>query len=134
MDSRKSTIAEKTILGPDLTPQELFDHCLEHMRGMTEQSVDSNGTCMYRGMNGAACAIGACISDADYKLNMEGLSGSQIATDFCCSGTVCRLAYRMQGIHDDCGSFSDGRFNENVEYLKKITDEFGLKYEVPECD
>ena len=46
--------------------QKLFDKAVTHLLTQMEQSMDGDGSCLYRGPNGLKCAIGALIDGAWY--------------------------------------------------------------------
>ena len=53
--------------------QELFNKAVAGLASQGfEASVDTDGTCQYRGPNGKRCAVGWLISDASYSPEMEG--------------------------------------------------------------
>ena len=52
--------------------QAQFDTIAEHLLTQNRKSLDRSGECVYRGPNGARCAIGAIIPPEAYKPNMEG--------------------------------------------------------------
>lgn len=63
-----------------MTPQEIFDTVKDHLSGMKYRSY-FNGTCRYRGRNGAKCAVGCLIPDAVYNVKMETKVVSQLILD-----------------------------------------------------
>lgn len=52
--------------------QEVFDYVVGSLFKQGEQSMDSSGSCRYRGENGCMCAIGWLIPDDDYQGGLEG--------------------------------------------------------------
>jgi hypothetical protein len=65
-----------------MTPQEIFDTVVNHLRQQGARSVLTqerilqldlaDGTCAYRAANGYKCAAGALIQDEEYAPEMEG--------------------------------------------------------------
>jgi len=47
--------------------QKLFDKAVTHLLTQMEQSIDDDGSCVYRGPNDLKCAIGALIDDDLYN-------------------------------------------------------------------
>ena len=54
--------------------QEIFDKVKKHLLKQEVKSVNKEGACGYRGLNGRVCAIGCLIPDSLYDENMENLS------------------------------------------------------------
>ena len=53
--------------------QDIFNKASAHLRSMDGPSLDDRGdSCMYRGEDGAMCAVGVFISDEHYFTDMEG--------------------------------------------------------------
>lgn len=63
------------------TKQSLFDQAY---RGLAAQgwkkSLDVDGGCVYRGLEGRRCAVGHCISDEEYTIQMEEIGGIAAVT------------------------------------------------------
>lgn len=62
-----------------MTKQETFDRIVGFLRKQGRRSLSSvEGTtttrCMYRALDGAQCAVGCLIPDADYRVEFEGNS------------------------------------------------------------
>lgn len=53
------------------TMQEVFDNAWHGVLGQKRPSATAAGRCLYRGPNGARCAVGWSISDSAYKSDME---------------------------------------------------------------
>jgi hypothetical protein len=51
--------------------QEMFDVAVSRLLSQECQSSDHEGVCMYRGDNGAVCAVGALIKDEFYNESLE---------------------------------------------------------------
>lgn len=50
--------------------QEIFDFVANHLLTQNAKSVEESGTCLYR-CGDLKCAVGALISDEDYKCSFE---------------------------------------------------------------
>lgn len=66
------------------TEQNMFDHickCLsiQKQRSMELDGSSCGGDCLYRGPNGRRCAIGHCIKNSEYRVDMELSSPVEIA-------------------------------------------------------
>lgn len=99
------------------TLQQVFD---DAYRGLAAQgfaqSVGEGGSCAYRGAKGRRCAIGHCISDAEYTPAIENAS---VATrgdryteavelfDRLFAGLSIDTLRTLQGVHD-CGTTPAG--------------------------
>ena len=94
-----------------MKPQEIYDKVKEHLlkQGARSLLVDNpNGTCAYRGGNGAMCAAGILIKDEHYDEELEtkstvyykvsaALRKSGIDVD---KEEVKRLVENLQELHD----------------------------------
>jgi hypothetical protein len=68
-----------------MTAQEIFDRVWTHfvVEG-NPRSMNNYGACVYRGLNGARCAVGVLIPDAEYRDDFEGFNaGALIRGDDC---------------------------------------------------
>jgi len=54
-----------------MTNREIFDTVKAHLLKQMKQAVNSDGGCMYRGMEGTKCAIGCLIPDHLYTMSIE---------------------------------------------------------------
>ena len=91
------------------TMQAQFDTIAEHLLTQNCKSLDRSGECVYRGPNGAKCAIGAIIPPEAYKPNMEGENVMQLleqdlapVLELADAGPVSTELFYidMQNIHD----------------------------------
>ena len=55
-----------------MTPQEVFDRVVGHLRKQGKPSIGRYGGCKYRSEDGLKCAIGTVIEDSEYSPKMEG--------------------------------------------------------------
>ena len=51
-------------------PQDIFDTVVKHLFTQGKPAMD-DGTCMYRGPDGAKCAVGVLIADDEYRHGFE---------------------------------------------------------------
>lgn len=103
-----------------LTRQEMFDISYRGLASQGwENSINSSGSCSYRGINGLKCAIGWLIPDDKYKSHMDRgktsigrkpsvMKAARISKD------DLYFATQLQMIHDGYGGIK----------LKKSMDEF----------
>ena len=54
-----------------LTNQQVFDKVVTALRAQGCKSIDTNGDCMYRGLNNAKCAAGHILPDNLYNKDIE---------------------------------------------------------------
>jgi hypothetical protein len=83
-----------------MNSQELFDIVAKHLLTQDRQSLDSDGSCMYRGCGGRMCAIGVLIPDELYEPWMDAngaLTRVIVAIDL---GEHYELCRRLQRVHD----------------------------------
>jgi hypothetical protein len=86
--------------------QEIFDFVANHLLTQNAKSVEHNGTCLYR-CGDLKCAVGALISDEDYKCSFEQnsvrLLAGKIEKTIFSDIEESRLTFLMhlQEIHDD---------------------------------
>lgn len=52
--------------------QEIFDKVATHLLKQGRRSLTETGSCAYRGVNGAMCAVGCLIPNHHYSPEMEG--------------------------------------------------------------
>lgn len=86
--------------------QEIFDFVANHLLTQNAKAVEDNGTCRYR-YSYLKCAVGALISDEDYRssFEMQGLRhlAGKIEKTIFSDIEESRLAFliHLQEIHDD---------------------------------
>lgn len=83
-----------------LTSQKLVNIIVPHLLKQNARSVmkSNSKVCLYRGLNGRMCAVGAVIKDEHYNEDLEGISISII---FDRSGEKLCLALKRSGIDVD---------------------------------
>jgi hypothetical protein len=54
-----------------MTPQQIFDTVVNHLRQQGCKSEDEDRICLYRGPNGTKCAAGILIRDDEYDHRLE---------------------------------------------------------------
>ena len=82
--------------------QEAFDIMVQHLRKQGRKSVSPNdpNDCAYRGADGLKCAIGALLSDNEYKAEFEGNSVNCLLDYGLLRDLDIGLLMDMQNIHD----------------------------------
>ncbi len=88
----------------DMTPQEIFDKVVNHLRAQGAKSeMDSpvdGPICAYRGEGGLMCAVGCLIPDSDYRSGMENISAQHLALFRAWSPSDRDLLRDLQHVHD----------------------------------
>ncbi len=106
----------------DMTPQEIFDKVVNHLRAQGEQSRGGmTGGCAYRGRGGMMCAAGCLIPDSEYASEMEGKRVS--AVPYFDGFSSLELIGRLQDAHDG-GTPGEGW----EQTFKLIAFDFDLTY------
>lgn len=88
-----------------MTLQEIFDTVAQHLLTQREKSkIDA--VCMYRGLNGLKCAIGALIPDSAYREHIEGAQVDELPREIIkAAGLLDKegvaLALDLQDCHDN---------------------------------
>ena len=118
--------------------QDIFNKASAHLRSMDGPSLDDRGdSCMYRGENGAMCAVGVFISDEHYFTDMEGggIDGSNMRAreavalswgQDCLDAPQLDLLSDLQNAHDQ-GSRRDDWSNIIRVSLERIRMKHGLE-------
>jgi len=116
-----------------MTEQEVFNTVWNHFvvnRGPV--SVDANNNCLYRGPDGARCAVGLFIPDELYRESMEQEAikdvRKQLGDQSAALPEGCDLLLqRLQMAHDDAAWFPE-EFHGLIEaYLLGVAEEFALE-------
>ncbi len=85
----------------EMSPQQVFDMCVNGIREQGRRSLSENGTPKYRSEGGCKCPAGFIIPDSDYKPEMEGLNFNRVVAKF---NLLCRhsvpLIAAIQAAHD----------------------------------
>jgi hypothetical protein len=101
-----------------LTDQEVFDRVATHLLTQRKKAEDQTGMCVYRGPEGAKCALGCLIPDELYEPRFEGADLRVMVAENISQNREL-LAY-LQDIHD----------SESVDrwayYLRHAAETFGL--------
>lgn len=105
----------------NLTEQELFDVVITHLINQKEKSIDSEGNCAYRGVNGLKCAAGILISDDIYKPFIEGLNWLTVVSKLNLPSKHQDLIQDLQNLHDDC-------MEDYENNIKSIAKKYKLEY------
>ena len=121
-----------------MTPQEVFDKVVSHLRKQgcrsetDKKNVAGNISCLYRGPNGTKCAAGCLIDDEDFDPEMD--SGYPVSDLFAKWPVVADkigrdnqdLLTTLQNIHDE------DMLVEWENGFKYCANKFGLIYTPPE--
>ncbi len=83
----------------DMTPQEIFDKVVNHLRAQGAKSMDGDA-CRYRSKDGMQCAAGCLIPDSDYSSDMEDKNVAAVSFFKNVYGPALDLIWRLQGTHD----------------------------------
>lgn len=133
-----------------LTEQDYFSQTVEYLRGQATKAAIAGDACLYRTVDGNACAVGWWVPDemkpADFEgsvdvlLNYINLMGIAVPD----TETGVELAGQLQRLHDDaveCGDNtlgagyrlpSGGGLSEAGEArAREIAEGFGLMYSPP---
>jgi len=118
--------------------QDIFNKASAHLRSMDGPSLDDRGdSCMYRGEDGAMCAVGVFISDEHYYEDMEGggIDGSNMRAreavalswgQDCLEEKQLDLLSDLQTAHDR-GSRGDDWSNFIRVSLERVAKKHGLE-------
>jgi hypothetical protein len=116
-----------------MTPQQIFDTVVNHLRQQKCQSLSSTGHCAYRGKNGTKCAAGCIIADEEYVSAMENIAIFALlggSYDFVPQSLIERmgdnknLLWDLQSIHDNfIPEFWEDQFSRIALHHKLIYSE-----------
>jgi len=118
--------------------QDIFNKASAHLRSMDGPSLDDRGdSCMYRGEDGARCAVGVFISDEHYYEDMEGggIDGSNMRAreavalswgQDCLEDKQLALLSDLQHAHDQ-GSRCEDWSDQIVWALERVAKKHGLE-------
>lgn len=89
----------------DATAQQVFDQVSAHLLKQGQRSLNEDGRCRYRGVNGLMCAAGCLIADSEYSPDMDanqigGMPWSQLIDGDYTTDDHSRLIGQLQDIHD----------------------------------
>lgn len=119
-----------------LTPQEVFNRVVNHLRAQGEKAIDPESeSCRYRAPGGKMCAVGCLIKDEHYTEKFEGQAsdGTGVVVALVKSGIP-----NTKSMQDLLGSFQETHDHHDwVEWedrFKEIAENFSLVYTpVKEC-
>jgi hypothetical protein len=115
--------------------QDIFNKASAHLRSMDGPSLDDRGdSCMYRGEDGAMCAVGVFISDEHYFTDMEGggIDGSNMRAreavalswgQDCLDAPQLDLLADLQNAHD-----RGSRGNDWSNYIRVSLERIRMKH------
>lgn len=106
------------------TGEQVYNHIVAHLLSMKVRSYDDNRGCAYRSPSGNMCAAGCLIPNADYSLNMEQASWTELADRGWVPVQHARLIRRLQMVHDDASNWGAGLNMRGKEELQKVKELF----------
>lgn len=130
-----------------LSNQKIFDKVARHLLNQGRRSVNSGGSCMYRGVDNTMCAVGCLIPDRLYSKELENrparnhsviavlekarvLTPKQAADTINSSERTPSKAYlldRLQEVHDLSTGDTDQAWREYMQKrLAALADAYGL--------
>lgn len=112
--------------------QAIFDTVVNHLRKQKVQSLDDEGRCVYRGNNGAMCAVGCLIKDEFYDKKIEHLPvrNPDVVSALVKSGLV--INHNTIGLLGDLQYIHDSEGIDMEEKFKQYAGHYGLTYSEPE--
>ena len=118
----------------NMTQQEIFDTVVNGLRKQNCQSWDeASGGCMYRGDNGAKCAVGLLLPDELYHRSMEGKSVDELpddVRDFFGADNI-QLLMDLQAAPDYGGAVWED-FSDVEDYFRGVAKDYKLTF--PEAE
>lgn len=110
-----------------ISAQQVFDHIVNSLRKQKCKSLNENGKCVYRGLNGTKCAVGHLISDDEYDVEFDSraLSWDDLLTLYGFPSKHHELLITMQQIHDGC------QIEEWEDQFRILARRYNLKYTEP---
>ena len=110
----------------EATPQQVFDHVVNHLRAQKFRSIGADGTCFYRGEDGLKCAAGALIADTEYHPEMDmpedgyGTSWVNLVARGLVPDAHQKLIRELQLIHDSQNGQWDTAFQQTAQKFQLI--------------
>lgn len=108
---------------PTFNKQDIFNKAYRGLKAQGFVKSVGNKGCMYRGFNSLKCAIGHCISDSEYTLELEGRSANThkigAILGYVPYSDEAWFAIDLQGIHDN---------SRGPEYMKDGLHAFAKKH------
>lgn len=108
-----------------MTAQAIFNKAARHLIQQNCKAFHKNATsCAYRSPTGLKCAVGALISQKNYKMQMEGESVSTLILNDLLPGHLVpykQLLEMLQEVHDDYNPWDWKR------QLRHVANEFNLQ-------
>jgi len=108
------------------TRQEVFDYVVTNLYEQGCKSLSKDGSCAYRGPEGAKCAAGWLIPDEEYNTSLEGSGWGALVKSLKVPKNHSELVIALQEAHDlepteywgDCFVRIAKEFGFNTEVLK----------------
>lgn len=119
-----------------MTRQEIFDKVAAHLIKQGCKSMNTEHRCLYRGQDGARCAVGIFIPDDAYKPEMEGLTAAQMSSTFpdalpAALRQDIMFLSELQRAHDSSICRTGWPFINDVSIrLRTVARTFGLDYSI----
>lgn len=105
------------------TEQDVFDHVVAHLLRQGVKSLDADGSCAYRGLNGTACPVGCLIPDKYYMLKFEHECVEDLVTRPCFMNPATIALSRFAPLLSDLQmAHDDSEPDEWPDELLKIAD------------
>lgn len=109
--------------------QDVFDQVVNHLLTQNTQSKTNDGSCAYRGEDGAMCAAGCLMSDDEFRQLEEindnvnnGLSWPGVIDQGFAPATHADMIHMLQMVHDGRG------VDTWADELKLLADEYKLQF------
>lgn len=111
----------------EATAQEVFDQVKNHLITQNEQSVNSDGLCVYRNVDGLSCAAGCLISEEEYSPDFEKNLWGDLINMRLVSSAHSDLIGELQQIHDQWGENGEEGMNM-ADLLAGCAENHGLVF------
>lgn len=122
------------------TREEIFDYVEAHLKKQGYRSMLATPTgipttvCAYRGVDGAACAVGCLIADDEYNPGMENNSVMELADLFGTTGMYresalperliphAKMLEALQDLHDRSANWTSGKglSHRGIDHLRHL--------------
>lgn len=116
---------------PTATPQEVFDHVVNHLFVQGKQSLyyapDEFPCCMYRNPEGLKCAAGCLIADEEYDKSFERRPWQDLIDKGLVPKEHHELIKILQDIHDNDLDFKHYKESLN-NLLSLVATQFNLNF------
>lgn len=114
-----------------MNAQEIFDKVATHLFTQGRRAKNTEGKCVYRAPDGAKCAVGILIPDADYTENIEIAAASDAIAILAKHSPACAallphsdLLEKLQTVHDEHNNWMDSEIMRDA--LSDVANDFDL--------